>query len=45
MKDVSTGNNSSPSDEYRFSLTRGHIAGALAVTMFAAVLWITEAVV
>lgn len=67
MKEGSTGNNPSASDEYRFNLTRGHvaalvtapllailvywltlpqgalIAGALAVTVFAAVLWVTEA--
>jgi len=67
MKEEPADNSSSASDEYRFSLTRGHItslvaapllatltywlilpqgtpiAGALAVTVFAAVLWITEA--
>ena len=67
MKEGSTGNSQSASDEYRFNLTQGHIAalvtapllailvywltlpqgapiaGALAVTVFAAVLWITEA--
>ena len=67
MKNDSTDNDQSASNEYRFSLTPGHIvalvaapllaillyrltlpqgapiAGALAVTLFAAVLWVTEA--
>lgn len=67
MKDKATADSPAAHDEYRFNLTRGHIAslvtapllailvywltlpqgvliaGALSVTVFAAVLWVTEA--